>query len=128
MLNGVHRHIQQDRVVYGRPAVEVLNELLGAYGKRRALVVSTRSLSGPQGLATRVGAELGGRCVGVYGGVSAHAPRQAVVEAAAEVRRTNADIIVALGGGSVSDACKAVQIAVWQGVTRTDELAAYRSG
>ena len=128
MLNGVHRHILQDRVVYGRPALEVLGELLEAYGKRRVLVVSTRSISGPNGLASRIAADLGERCVGLYGGIGAHAPRQGVIEAALEARRTDADIIVGIGGGSVADASKAVQIAVWQGLEKPSDLEAYRSG
>jgi maleylacetate reductase len=51
-----------------------------------------------------------------------------VIEAAVEARRTDADLIVGIGGGSVADACKAVQIAVWHGLTRTDQLDAYRNG
>jgi maleylacetate reductase len=128
MLSGVHRHILQNRVVYGRPAREVLAELLDAYGKRRALVVSTRSLSGPNGFATTIAGELGERCVGLYGGVAAHSPRETVIEAADAARRGEADIIVAVGGGSVTDACKAAQIAVWHGLTKPADLDAYRNG
>jgi maleylacetate reductase len=128
MLNGVHRHILQDRVVYGRPASEVLSELLEAYGKQRAFVVSTRSISGADGLARRIASGLGDRCVGLYGGISAHAPRQGVIDAALEARRTDADILVGIGGGSVADACKAVQIAAWQGLGTASDLAAYRTG
>jgi maleylacetate reductase len=128
MLSGVHRHILQNRVVYGRSAPEVLAELLDAYGKHRALVVSTRSLCGPNGLAPAIAGDLGERCVGLYGGVSAHSPREAVIEAAEAARRNDADIIVAVGGGSVTDACKAAQIAVWHGLTSASELDAYRNG
>ena len=106
----------------------MLGELLEAYGKRRVLVVSTRSISGPNGLASRIAADLGERCVGLYGGIGAHAPRQGVIEAALEARRTDADIIVGIGGGSVADASKAVQIAVWQGLEKPSDLEAYRSG
>ena len=68
MLSGVYRNTLLDRVVYGRPAADVLDELLGAYGKRRALVVSTRSLSGPQRSgATGIAEGLGERCVGLFG-------------------------------------------------------------
>ncbi|HUZ12384.1 MAG TPA: iron-containing alcohol dehydrogenase, partial [Caulobacteraceae bacterium] len=122
MLSGVHRHIRQDRVVYGRPAPEVLGELLDAYGKARVLVISTASLSGPGGLASRIAAGLGGRCAGLFGAVSAHSPRDAVIAAAAEARRADADLLVGVGGGSVADAAKVVQLCVWQGLTRASEL------
>lgn len=128
MLNGVYRQTLQDRVVYGRPSVEVLVELLAEYGKTRALVVSTRSLSGPQGLASEVARGLGGRCAGLYGSVSAHSPRDAVIAAAAEARRLEADVLVAVGGSSVTDACKVVQLAVWNGLTDVDALDPYRAG
>ena len=120
MLSGVYRNTQLDRVVYGRPALEVLGELLAAYGKTRALVVSTRSLSGPQGLGTAIAEGLGERCVGLFGRVSAHSPRDDVIAAAEEARRLGADILVAVGGSSVTDACKVVQLAVWNGLTRRE--------
>jgi maleylacetate reductase len=128
MLSGVHRQTLQDRVVYGRPAPQVLGELLDAYGRKRALVVSTRSLSGADGLARAIAAGLGERCVGFYGEVSAHSPRDAVIAAAAEARRVDADILVAVGGSSVTDACKVVQLAVWNGLTDVDALDPYRAG
>lgn len=128
MLSGVYRHILQDRVVYGRPAPEVLAELLADYGKTRALVVSTRSLSGPEGLASRIAAQLGDRCAGLFGEVSAHSPRGAVIAAADAVRRLGADILVAVGGSSVTDACKVVQLAVWNGLSDVGELDPYRAG
>jgi maleylacetate reductase len=128
MLSGVYRHILQDRVVYGRPALEVLVELLEEYGKTRALVVSTRSLTGPQGLASEVAEGLGARCVGLFGGVSAHSPRDAVIAAAAEARRLQADILISVGGSSVTDACKVVQLAVWNGLADVDALDPYRTG
>src|SRR5690242_3731988 len=116
MLSGVYRHIQQDQVVYGRPAGDVLAELLAAYGKSRALVVSTRSLSGDNGLASQIARGLGERSAGLYGAVSAHSPRDDVIAAADEARRAGADILVAVGGSSVTDACKVVQLAVWNGL------------
>ena len=116
MLSGVYRNTLLDRVVYGRPAPDVLAELLEAYGKRRALVVSTRSLSGPRGLGTGIAEGLGERCVGLFGRISAHSPRDDVIAAAEEARRLQADILVAVGGGSVIDACKVVQLALWNGL------------
>lgn len=128
MLSGVHRQTLQDRVVYGRPAIEALTELLESYGKRRALVVSTRSISGASGLAARIADGLKARCVGLYGGVSAHSPREAVIAAAAEARKLEADILVAVGGSSVTDACKVVQLAVWNALADVEALDPYRAG
>jgi len=128
MLSGVYRNTQLDRVVYGRPALDVLGELLAAYGKTRALVVSTRSLSGSDGLGTAIAEGLGERCVGRFGRISAHSPRDDVIAAADEARRLQADILVAVGGSSVTDACKVVQLAVWNGLTNPGALDPYRAG
>jgi maleylacetate reductase len=128
MLSGTHRNSLQEQVVYGRPAREVLAELAGAFGARRLLITSTASLAGPGGLAHRLAADLGGACVGVFAGVSAHSPREGVIAGAQEARRLGADLLVAVGGGSVIDATKVMQLALWAGLETPEALGAYRAG
>ena len=126
MLSGTHRFPRQDEVVYGRPAVEVLKELAASYGVRRLLITTTASLA--DGVAAQTAADLGDLCVGVFSGVSAHSPREGVIAGAAEARRLDADLLVALGGGSAIDATKVMQICLWAGLTKPEELDAYRAG
>jgi maleylacetate reductase len=126
MLTGTHRFPRQDFVSYGRPAAEVLKELAAASGVRRMLIVTTRSL-GPT-LAKALAAELGELCAGIYPGVAAHSPREAVVGGAEAARQRRADLLVALGGGSAIDAAKVMQLCLWAGLGRPDELDAYRAG
>lgn len=126
MLNGTHRFPCQDQVTYGRPAAEVLKELAAAYGARRLLITTTASLA--DGLAARVAAELGDLCVGVFSGIGAHSPREGVVAGAAEARRLDADLLVALGGGSAIDATKVMQLCLWAGLTKVEHLDPYRAG
>jgi maleylacetate reductase len=66
--------------------------------------------------------------VGVFADIGAHSPREGVVAGAAEARRLNADLLVALGGGSVIDATKVMQLCLWAGLERVDQLDAYRAG
>jgi len=126
MLTGTHRFPRQDQVVYGRPAAEVVGELAKAWGCSRLLITTTRSLT--QGLAADLAATLGGVCVGIMSDIEAHSPRGAVLAAAAEARRLDADLLVALGGGSVIDATKVVQLCLWAGLTEPAQLDAYRAG
>ncbi len=126
MLSGAHRFPRQDQVVYGRPAVEVLRELAGVYGARRLLITTTASLADT--LAAQVAGELGELCVGVFSDITAHSPREGVIAGAAEARRLNADLLVALGGGSAIDATKVIQLCLWAGLTRVDHLDPYRAG
>ena len=126
MLSGTYRFPRQDEVVYGRPAAEVLKEFAAAYGARRLLITTTASLA--EGLAAQTAAALGDLCVGVFSGIGAHSPREGVIAGAAEARRLEADLLVALGGGSAIDATKVMQLCLWAGLTKVEELDPYRTG
>lgn len=126
MLTGTHRFPRQDQVTYGRPAAEVLRELAAGYGARRILVTTTRSLA--DGAAKETAAALGELCAGVFSGIGAHSPREGVIAGAAEARRLDADLLVALGGGSVIDATKVMQLCLWAGLTDASQLDPYRAG
>jgi maleylacetate reductase len=126
MLTGTHRFPRQDLVTYGRPAAEAVRELATAWGCGRLLLTTTASLG--EGLAKTFAADLGGLCVGVFSGIGAHSPRSGVVAGAAAARRLGADLLVALGGGSVIDATKVMQLCLWADLTEADQLDPYRAG
>jgi hypothetical protein len=46
VLSGVHRSLPLERIVCGRPAVEVIDEEAGRLGKSHVFVTTSRSLSG----------------------------------------------------------------------------------
>ena len=126
MLTGTHRFPKQDQIVYGRPAAEVTAELAKAWGCSRLLVTTTRSLA--DGLAQDFAAALGDLCLGVFFDIGAHSPREGVVGGAQAGREAGADLLVALGGGSVIDATKVMQLCLWAGLTDVDQLDPYRAG
>src|SRR5579859_630978 len=128
MLSGTHRNSLQEQVIYGRPALEALTELAGAFGARRLMITSTASLAGPGGLAEQLAKGLGAACVGVFSDISAHSPREGVIAGAHEARRLGADLLVAVGGGSVIDATKVMQLALWAGIDTPGALSPYRAG
>ncbi len=128
MLSGTHRNSLQEQVVYGRPALEVVRELAAAWGARRVMITTTASLDGVDGLATGLKAGLGDLCVGLFSAVAAHSPRTAVIAGAAEARRLDADLLLAIGGGSVIDATKVMQLALWAGLDAPGQLDDYRAG
>ncbi|CAE7337676.1 FUM7, partial [Symbiodinium sp. KB8] len=63
--------------------------------------------------------------VGVWDGMPAHSPRDAVLEAAAAAKNAGADVIVTVGGGSLTDGAKVVRIALQAEATTSEELGKY---
>jgi maleylacetate reductase len=128
MLSGTHRNSLQEEVIYGRPAIDALTDLAKAFGARRLMITSTASLAGPGGLAEQLAKGLGATCVGIFADISAHSPREGVIAGAHQARRLGADLLVAVGGGSVIDATKVMQLALWAGIETPDALGPYRAG
>ena len=126
MLSGIHGHQDIERVVYGKPAGAAIIAEAERLGAKRIFVTTSKSVAQSPLLAGIVQA-LGERHVGIFAGVTAHSPRPCVIEGAKLARDAAADLIVAVGGGSVIDATKVMLIALWQNATRIDELDAYRA-
>ncbi len=114
-------------MVYGRPAGAAVRAEAERLGARRVFVTTTRSVA-QSALLADVIKELGDRYAGVYAGITAHSPRPCVIEGAAMAREANADLLVAVGGGSAIDATKVMLIALWQNATRIEDLDLYRAG
>ena len=127
MLNGIHGHQAIERVVYGKPAGAALRAEAERLGAKRVFVTTTKSVAQSALLADII-RDLGDRYAGVYAGITAHSPRPCVIEGAALARAANADLIVAVGGGSAIDATKTILIALWQNATRIEDLDLYRAG
>jgi maleylacetate reductase len=128
MVQGTHRFPLQERVVYGKAAAEAVATEVTALGFGRVYVMSTRSLGGEGGLARRIAAALGDRCGGVYAGVTAHSPRDSVIAGAAAARAAGAQLLIAVGGGSVIDATKAMLLCLWHNLTTAEAMEPYRYG
>jgi maleylacetate reductase len=127
MLNGIHGHQDVERVVYGRPAGIALRAEAERLGAKKVFITTSKSVAQSALLASVID-DLGELHAGTYAGITAHSPRPCVVEGAAMARAAGADLIVAVGGGSVIDATKTILIALWQNVTTVDDLDAYRAG
>lgn len=114
------------RVIFGRPAAEAVAEEVARAGAGRVLLIASKTLAEQTDEVDRIRAALGGTCAGVHVGVGAHVPRPDVVAAAEAARAAGADLMVAVGGGSVIDCAKIVPVLLKHGVRDADAMDAYR--
>jgi maleylacetate reductase len=119
----------QERIIFGTPAGEAVLAEAERYGARRVFVTSTRSLTQKQnGPLQRMEQALGARHVGTYATIKSHSPREDVVAGARAARAAKVDLLVAVGGGSVIDATKAMQLCLWLGLDAPEAMEPYCSG
>ncbi len=97
-------------VVHGAGALRTLDAELDQLGVERVLLLTTRSLSG-SALLSDVRAALGSRLAAEFHRCRQHTPLPSVFEAAERLGSDDVDALVALGGSSVIDTGKAVNLA-----------------
>jgi maleylacetate reductase len=127
MLSGVYRFPQMESVVFGKPFTEALAHELDRLEARAVFVLASGTLSRETDLVERLQQMLGNRFAGLCASIGAHTPRTDVVAAANMAREAGADLIVTLGGGSVTDAAKMVGLCVGNDVTTPEQLDEYRA-
>ena len=75
MIAGTHHWPAQERVIYGKPAVDALAEELKRAGARRVFVTTTRSLTNGA-LVARIVSALGERFCGKFDAIAAQTSRE----------------------------------------------------
>ena len=111
-----------EEVHYGKPAAQSVAEVVKAHGAERVFLMVSGTLNRQTGEVEAVRRALGNKCVGTFDKMPAHSPRSAVIAAAAQARDAKADLIVTLGGGSITDGAKAVQLCLANDVTTVEGL------
>lgn len=102
------------RLYSGDDSLGQLGRELDRLKSRRAVILCGSTLAHSP-LLQRVRSAMGDRCAGVFPGVRAHSPHPAVQAAAEELKRLDADAIVAVGGGSAIVTARAASIYVAEG-------------
>lgn len=99
-----------ERVIFGQPAAEALAAEAALLGAERVMLITSRSLRENTDEISRIEAALGARHAATFSGVAPHGPRSDVIAATEMARECRADLIVSIGGGSVTDCAKIVPI------------------
>ena len=127
MIQGIHRYPPMDRVIYGIPLTEALADEVARLNAKAVYVMASGTLNRQTDVIDSVRHVLGNRLAGVCAKIGAHTPRIDVVAAANEARVAKADLILTVGGGSVTDAAKMVGLCLGNDVTRPADLDRFRA-
>jgi maleylacetate reductase len=111
-----------ERVFHDVAAATVLPEIVDQCGYQRAFIVCSRTLQRETEVVDRIRSALGARVVGMTSEIGEHSPIGNVLKGAAQVRDANADVLVTIGGGSVLDFGKFVQLCVSEGAYTKEAL------
>ena len=101
-----------ERVSMGVPAAEAVRDQAGRMGVRRVFLLVGSTLREQTDEIRRIEAALGEAHAATWSGISPHAPRSDVLAATNAAREANIDLIVTVGGGSVTDAGKIVALLI----------------
>ena len=111
-----------EEVHYGKPADQSVAALVESYGAERVFVMASGTLNRETDEVEKVRRALGNKCVGTFASMPAHSPRSAVIAATRQAREARADLIVTVGGGSITDGAKAVQLCLANGIDSVEEM------
>ena len=119
---GTHLFPMMDRVVFGRPAGATLAAEAERLGSKRVFLIVSRTLNTTTPEIGKIAEALGERYAGVFDGVAQHTTREGAIETTRAAREAGADLIVAIGGGSVVDIAKITTLCLEHNITDEDGL------
>lgn len=120
-----YQYPERARVSYGVDALSSLPDTVDSFGASRVLLLTTRSLV-ESAVAKTVRESLGQRCVAVIGESSQHVPEASVDDLLRRAGDLTPDMIVSLGGGSVTDSAKALAVGLAEGYTSAEQIHRHR--
>lgn len=114
------------RVYSGRPAAEALAEEAERHGAKRVFLVSSNTLAHKTGEVEAIKRALGAKFAGIHDSIRPHVPREDVCAAVLAAERAQPDLLASLGGGSVTDATKILNVCLKHGLRTPESMEAYR--
>ncbi len=123
----VFTYFDIDRVITGQPFDEAIAAEVGRLGAQRVFLLVGGTLSRETDTVDRIRTHLKDRLVGVCNTMPSHTPIDQVVAAANEARAAKADLILSVGGGSVTDGGKLMVLCLGNDVTDMETLRLYSS-
>jgi maleylacetate reductase len=114
---GAHNFPAIERVIFGQAAAGVIASEAARLGSRRVFLMVSRTLNTTTRVVRDIESALGERHAGSFDGIAQHTTRTSVARATAAALAAEADLVVAVGGGSVIDASKMVLLCMQHRMT-----------
>lgn len=115
-----------ERVHIGTAAAEAVVDEARRNEASRVFLVVSATLDRQTDEIARIREALGERYAGHHAGIAPHGPRADVLAAAAAAREADADLLVSVGGGSVTDATKVLALCLRHDIARHEDFDAFR--
>jgi len=116
-----------ERMVLGEPACDAVSAEAERLNAKRVFLLVSRQLDTTTDEIERVRRALGDRYAASFHGIRPHGPKSDVVEAAKRALEADTDLIVTVGGGSVTDAGKILLLCLEHRVTSIERLDEFRA-
>lgn len=114
--------LPQERVHFGKSVREALGHEVDRAGATRVFVATSKTLHTQTSAISLIASTLGSRCVAIFDDIAEHSKLDGVLAAIIAARKLNADLLVSVGGGSVIDGLKIVQLALANNIDTIDGL------
>src|SRR5262245_47875521 len=101
---------KMDEVVFGKPAAQAVADQARRLNASRVFLLVSGTLNRDTREVENVCKALGDRHAGTFDAMLSNTPRHSVVAAADRARDAKTDLLVTIGGGSVIDGAKTVQL------------------
>jgi maleylacetate reductase len=116
-----------ERVHIGAPAAEAVAAESERLGAARVFLLTSTSLAEHTDEIAKIEVALGARHAATHHGIRPNAPRSDVLAAASRAREVGADLVVTVGGGSVTDAGKIVLICLKHDIRTVEGFEPFRT-
>jgi maleylacetate reductase len=120
---GSYQYPTMESVIYGKLAAAALREEAERLGAKRVYLIVSRTLNTTTGEIEKIQKALGDRHAETFDGIPQHTTREVIVRVAKQAKDVKADLVVAIGGGSVVDAAKIVLMCMEHEIFEQDGLA-----
>ena len=113
---------KMDRVILSHDAKVTLNEEVARLEAKRVFLIASTTLSRTTTVVDELVHALGKRFAGLYTDIAPHTPSSSIIACAKSARHAFADLIVTVGGGSITDAGKIAALCMSQEIERPEQL------